>query len=143
MKLLPILFLALSSCASTYVREATPVPSDLAATLQLLAERDPPARTLIVELRVQVIPDSEHALALTHQESVGHWIITVDSRLPELLKEHVLIHEWAHVLQGYAGSCHETDHGPLFGVLWAEAWRAYVGEGFDDCEPEAEAGSDG
>jgi len=132
MKLLPILSLALAACASAPRYDSQPVPVELTGVMQTLALGAPPARSLGVTLVVAEIPDDQHALGLTYDEGDEQWLIVVEARMCPTMQAWVLVHEWAHVLQGDSGTCWETDHGPLFGVLWAEAWRAYVGEGDEE-----------
>lgn len=72
----------------------------------------------------------------------GVWAIVLHNGMGPRRMVDVLLHEWGHLLAGYSGTCLEDDHGALFGVCWATAYRAYHGFGefaeFEDdsaCEP--------
>lgn len=128
MRLLPILALALVGCLSAPEYEAQPTPEGLEQVMTRLVTDAPPARPLGVTLIVAEIPPEENALGLAWDAGDDQWMIVVEARMCELSQALVLVHEWAHVLAGDAGTCAEgTDHGPLFGVCWAAAWRAYTG----------------
>lgn len=127
MKLLPAILLVLGSCCSVPEYEAQTTPEALSEVMQGLVEGAPPARALGVTLVVAPIPPEENALGLTWSDGNDNWLIVVEANACPTLQAHVLVHEWAHVLAGDAGTCDETDHGPLFGVCWAAAWRAYIG----------------
>lgn len=128
MRILAVLALALASCASVPEYEAQPTPEPLLEVMQRLAEDAPPARALGVTLVVAPIPPEENALGQAWDEGDDNWIILIEANMCLTSQALVLVHEWAHVLAGDAGTCAEgTDHGPLFGVCWAAAWRAYTG----------------
>ena len=54
------------------------------------------------------------------------WITIDTSATPEHQVE-ILIHEVAHVLSWHAGSHAESSHGPMWGVAYAEVYRAVKG----------------
>jgi hypothetical protein len=127
-KLLSTITLALVAACAAPEYVAQPTPEPLTEVMQRLAEGAPPARALTVSLTVAEIPPEENALGLAWDEGDDNWQIVIEARMCELSQALVLVHEWAHVLAGDAGTCSEgTDHGPLFGVCWAAAWRAYTG----------------
>lgn len=127
-RLLIALALVASGCLSAPEYEAKPTPEALTQVMQRLAEGAPPARPLSVTLIVAEIPPEEAALGLAWDTGDDHWNIVIEANICELSQALILVHEWAHVLAGDAGTCAEgTDHGPLFGVCWAAAWRAYTG----------------
>lgn len=128
MKLLASIVLALAGCASAPEYEAQPTPEPLTEVMQRLAENAPPSRPLGVMLIVAEIPPEENALGLAWDTGGDNWMIVIEAEACETVQALILVHEWAHVLAGDAGTCDEgTDHGPLFGVCWAAAWRAYTG----------------
>jgi hypothetical protein len=140
MRYLIVLLLIACGCASTPEPESHRTvsvtldesPDRLARLLLQLMSDAPPARSLTVELSLEEIPDEEEILGQAIQYEIEgggeFWVIRIDSRLDYQLQRMVLTHEWAHVLQGDGGCGLEGSHGPSFGVAWAAAWRAAVGE---------------
>ncbi len=53
--------------------------------------------------------------------------IQIDKRLTRYETEHVLIHEWAHVLAWRPHHPLSGDHGPDWGVWYSLAYRKYHG----------------
>lgn len=53
--------------------------------------------------------------------------ITIDKKLSVYETEHVLIHEWAHVLAWRPHHPLAGDHGPDWGVWYSLAYRKYHG----------------
>lgn len=102
------------------------VPSNLDRVMRQLMEGAPPARPLSVTLVVSNEEDCR--LGYARHEGGDHWFIQIDADLDFQLQRIVLTHEWAHVLVGDGGCGREGVHGPTFGVAWAAAWRAVVGE---------------
>lgn len=54
-----------------------------------------------------------------------HFLIRINSKSSTQLQIHMLVHEWAHCMCW--SICEDTkhdDHGPHFGISYAEAYRA-------------------
>lgn len=101
-------------------------PSSLDQVMMELLEGAPPARPLGVTL--VVTQEEDCRLGYARHLGGDQWLIQIDADLDFQLQRMVLTHEWAHVLVGDGGCGLEGSHGPTFGVAWAAAWRAVVGE---------------
>lgn len=128
MRLLLFATLLLSACSmAPPAKDRVPVSEDLREVFEQLCEHAPPARPVTVRLEVCDIPEVDMSLGETFDLGLGLWLIRIDKDLCIDLQRIVLTHEWAHVLAGHAGTCDEGDHGPIFGICWAAAWRAVSG----------------
>lgn len=73
--------------------------------------------------RTEAIP-GEHGSC----EKLGRtFTITISRELTEYETEHVLLHEWAHMLSWRPHHPLSGDHGPDWGVWFALVWRSYYG----------------
>ena len=61
------------------------------------------------------------------QKSRTKFTITIDKRLSRYETEHVLVHEWAHVMAWRPYHPLAGDHGPDWGVWYALVYRQYHG----------------
>jgi hypothetical protein len=119
--------LALLACHSTPEPiQFHVVPGSLDHVMLQLMAGAPPARALAVTL--VVADEDEDTLGYALDLGDDHWLIQIDASMDFQLQRMVLTHEWAHVLVGDGGCGLEGNHGPTFGVAWAAAWRAVVGE---------------
>lgn len=127
--LLAILLLCACSAPGPRVQvDFVTEPTSLEQVMLELMAGAPPARPLGVTLHVWDIPDERKQLGYAQHIGGDNWVIGIDSELCFQLQRMVLTHEWAHVLLGDGGCGLEGSHGPTFGVAWAAAWRAAVGE---------------
>lgn len=121
-----IWILLLAACTAPLPKSSQePYPAVKAAWESLQAYAAPQdSRILAVTLIVTDL-SSQGLWGFTQDQGDGTWIIVLHSGMCPPLMVDVLIHEWAHLLAGYAGPCDEDSHGPIFGVCWAAAYRAY------------------
>lgn len=123
--LLAALLLAACAAAPVPKQEAMPYP-EVQAALESLQTRAAPQSPYIQSVTVVIQDLSAQKLwGYTDDLGGGHWLIALHAGMCPPLMVDVLIHEWAHLLAGYAGTCDEDSHGPIFGVCWATAYRAY------------------
>lgn len=123
-----LLALLLAACASPAPKqEAMPYP-EVQSALESLQTNAAPQSPYVRSVTVVIMDLSAQGLwGYTADNGDGHWLIALHAGMCPPLMVDVLIHEWAHLLAGYAGTCNEDQHGPIFGVCWAEAYRAYQG----------------
>ena len=60
-------------------------------------------------------------------KSRHRFTIEIHGDLSEYETEHVLIHEWAHMLAWRPHHPLSGDHGPDWGVWYSAVWRQYYG----------------
>lgn len=53
------------------------------------------------------------------------YIIFLDKNISKDAQILLFVHEFAHVLS-YHKDLHPSDHGPIFGIAYARAWRSYI-----------------
>ena len=63
-----------------------------------------------------------------------HYLITIDSALPNPIAWMILLHEWAHALTWGACKEDDVDHNDAWGIAYAMLWRDNHGDA--DFSPE-------
>ena len=91
--------------------------------LRLIKVR-PPSVPLVV--RIGTCPTD--LMGYTTENAAGLEIV-VSEDLDSLLQVEVLVHEWAHMLLWGISEPEHRGHGPLWGVSYANAYRAAMWEG--------------
>lgn len=103
--------------------------ANLREAARLLRQRVPAA--FPVRVRRDPLPTDRHGDAALVRGRKPHFVIRIDQRLRGDFAVWVLLHEWAHCRAWSLRDTHGPDweeHGPAFGVAYAECWRAYTEE---------------
>ena len=85
----------------------------------------PLARDVTISYKRHRIPDSVGYTIL--DDTTGRFTVGVDIRTDVYAMQETLIHEAAHVLDWRPYTAWSMDHGPTWGVLYAQIYRQYHG----------------
>jgi len=98
---------------------------EVTSAFQILVQECPPKARLV---NVTVGDPGPFLRGVTTNPAPGCFDIIIESSLEPWSKQETLCHEWAHVLVSEAGPVNCDDHGPLWGVAYAECYRALWGD---------------
>lgn len=98
--------------------EVTPPPwmvlHAFADFLSVRAPTDKPVRLVVRDLSAEGVYGRTTDLG-------GFYLVEVDANLPIEFATEIVVHEWAHAL---VYNVNQDDHGPFWGVAYAEVYRA-------------------
>ena len=88
-------------------------------TLRVLCPTPYPVEVRRVKMSVEDFGDSEFI-----KRGRRYFKIRLNSTLPIEFQLWVLVHEWAHCMTWEISHRRHDDHGPFFGIAYAEAYNA-------------------
>lgn len=89
------------------------------ATLRVLCPTDRP-----VSVHRMDMPDGAYGEASISVRGKRRYKIRVNTKYCIDMQIETLIHEWAHCMTWYVTHVRHADHGPHFGIAYAEAYNA-------------------
>lgn len=94
--------------------------------LKELRELCPPL--VPVKTRRRPLKDCMGYTTLIHNDDglPTHFVLTIDSRLSWEATWTTLVHEWAHCQAWHQDHRAIDDHGPEFGIAYANIWRQVI-----------------